>query len=66
MLSATLRRMILVGLQVIDFHKEERRLEDAFIDMLGRMDQEAGDALPPLPPEAAATPDTGESALVQA
>lgn len=59
-IAATLRRMILDGLPVTDFHKEERRLEDAFIDMLGRMEQEAGAVLPPappppLPPEAAAT-----------
>jgi ABC-2 type transport system ATP-binding protein len=62
-IAATLRRMILDGLPVIDFHKEERRLEDAFIDMLGRMDQ--GQAAgsnsppvipPPLPPQPSYSP----------
>jgi ABC-2 type transport system ATP-binding protein len=38
-LAGVLRRMITDGLQVTDFHREERRLEDAFIDMLGQIDK---------------------------
>lgn len=38
-LAGVLRRMIADGLQVTDFHREERRLEDAFIDMLGQIDK---------------------------
>jgi ABC-2 type transport system ATP-binding protein len=33
-LAAALRKMILDGIQVIEFRREERRLEDAFVDML--------------------------------
>lgn len=32
--ATTLRRMILDGVPVTDFHRETRRLEDAFVDML--------------------------------
>ena len=31
--------MINDGLEVIEFHREERRLEDAFIDILGGADK---------------------------
>jgi ABC-2 type transport system ATP-binding protein len=41
-ISSILRRMILDGIPVLDFHKEERRLEEAFIDMLGRMNGTPG------------------------
>jgi ABC-2 type transport system ATP-binding protein len=34
-----LRRMIKDGLRVTEFHREERNLEDAFIDMLGRLER---------------------------
>lgn len=33
-IAAALRKMIGDGLTVIDFHREERRLEDAFVDMI--------------------------------
>jgi ABC-2 type transport system ATP-binding protein len=33
-LAASLKKMIQDGLPVIDFHREERRLEDAFVEML--------------------------------
>ena len=33
-LAATLRKMIFDGLAVTDFHRESRKLEDAFVDML--------------------------------
>lgn len=58
--SGVLRRMVLDGLPVIDFHREEIKLEDAFIDILAQLDraQEANGASaqpPPLLP----TPATG-------
>jgi ABC-2 type transport system ATP-binding protein len=37
-LAGVLRRMIADGLPVIEFHHEERKLEDAFIDILGEID----------------------------
>ena len=33
-IAASLRRMIADGVKVVDFHRETRRLEDAFVDML--------------------------------
>ena len=38
-IAGVLRRMINDGLEVIEFHREERRLEDAFIDILGGADK---------------------------
>lgn len=38
LIAAILRRMIQDGLPVVEFHREERNLEDAFIDMLGQLD----------------------------
>lgn len=46
--AGVLRRMIQDGLQVTDYHREERKLEDAFIDMLGQIDRGTFKA-PPLP-----------------
>ncbi|MGB6223322.1 ABC transporter ATP-binding protein [Haloferula sp.] len=37
--AETLARMVKDGLKIVDFHKEQRNLEDAFIDMLGRIDR---------------------------
>jgi len=37
--ATTLASLIRDGLQVTEFHREERNLEDAFIDILGRLDQ---------------------------
>ncbi|HEY5894015.1 MAG TPA: ABC transporter ATP-binding protein [Chthoniobacterales bacterium] len=34
--AACLRQMVADGLPVLDFHREERRLEDAFVDILKR------------------------------
>jgi ABC-2 type transport system ATP-binding protein len=48
-LAGVLRRMIQDGLPVLDYHREERRLEDAFIDMLGQIDRNTFKA--PLPGE---------------
>ena len=39
-LAAALRKMILDGIQVIEFRREERRLEDAFVEMLKAPRQE--------------------------
>lgn len=36
-LTATLRRMLNDGLPVVDFHREARRLEDAFVDILKKV-----------------------------
>jgi ABC-2 type transport system ATP-binding protein len=46
--AATLRRMIADGLPVTDFHRESRKLEDAFVDILKQI-APAG-VPPPLPP----------------
>jgi ABC-2 type transport system ATP-binding protein len=42
--------MIKDGIKVVEFHKEQRNLEDAFIDMLGRIDRGEG-ALPVTAPK---------------
>jgi ABC-2 type transport system ATP-binding protein len=45
-----LARMIKDGLRVTEFHREQRNLEDAFIDILGRLDAgQPAVAPPPLP-----------------
>ncbi|MGH8045974.1 MAG: ABC transporter ATP-binding protein [Chthoniobacterales bacterium] len=36
-IAGQLRRMILDGVQVVDFHRETRKLEDAFVDMLKKV-----------------------------
>lgn len=38
-IAGVLKRMVVDGLAVTDFHREERRLEDAFIDLLGQIDK---------------------------
>ena len=43
-IAGVLRRMISDGLPVVEFHQEQQNLEDAFIDMLGRL--ESGQVLP--------------------
>lgn len=51
--ALVLQRMVKDGLLVSEFHKEQRNLEDAFIDMIGQI--ESGNAPmspPPLPPAA--------------
>ena len=39
-ISLVLRRMITDGIPVVEFHQEERKLEDAFIEILGALDSE--------------------------
>ena len=54
-----LGRMVKDGLQIHEFHKEQRNLEDAFIDMLGRIDRgETAMEETPLPSEPAFTPSS--------
>ena len=56
--AEVLARMIKDGIKVVEFHKEQRNLEDAFMDMLGRLDR-GGGALPaaaPKPAQPAFTP----------
>lgn len=58
-IAGVLRRMITDGLPVVEFHQEQQNLEDAFIDMLGRI--EAGQvvplpAVPPVPGQAPPPP----------
>jgi ABC-2 type transport system ATP-binding protein len=46
--SACLRKMIADGLPVSDFHRETRKLEDAFVEILKQVEPRRG-APPPLP-----------------
>jgi ABC-2 type transport system ATP-binding protein len=59
-----LARMVKDQLRIIEFHREQRNLEDAFIDILGRIDsgQEAlapPQLPPPLPPPNGGLVDRG-------
>jgi len=47
-LAALLKRMIGDGLAVTDFHRESRKLEDAFVDMIKKVEPSRG-LPPPLP-----------------
>jgi ABC-2 type transport system ATP-binding protein len=40
-IAGDLKRMIADGLLIMYFHREERRLEDAFIDLLGQIDKDS-------------------------
>ncbi len=51
--AGVLRRMIHDGLAVTEFHQEQQNLEDAFIDMLGRI--ESGEVVP-MPARTGRTP----------
>lgn len=50
-IAGVLRKLVIDGIPITDFHREERNLEDAFIDMLGRIEkgQQAVSSPPPLP-----------------
>ena len=50
--SSVLASMIKDGLQVIEFHKEQRNLEDAFIDMVDNLQADAKIQTPPAMPTA--------------
>jgi len=55
--AMVLQRMIKDGLSVTEFHKEQRNLEDAFIDILGQIEGGKSPQItpPPLPSMAAVT-----------
>jgi ABC-2 type transport system ATP-binding protein len=48
--SDILARMIKDGLRITEFHREQRNLEDAFIDMIGKIDRGEVQALKSTPP----------------
>ena len=48
-LAEELRRMVLDGIAVTDFHRQERRLEEVFVDVLRQTKATALAAQPPLP-----------------
>lgn len=43
-IAGVLRRLVLDGIPVVEFHREERKLEDAFIEILGEMENGGGPA----------------------
>lgn len=43
-ITAGLKKMLLDGLPVIEFRREERKLEDAFVDMLKEISKDGGEA----------------------
>ncbi|MGC4017174.1 MAG: ABC transporter ATP-binding protein [Luteolibacter sp.] len=53
-----LARMVKDGLRVVEYHREQRNLEDAFIDILGRIERGEKNVIapPPMPEPAAAAP----------
>jgi ABC-2 type transport system ATP-binding protein len=53
-LAAQLRRMVLDGVAVADFHRQQRRLEEVFVDVLKSQQAQAA-ALPLVPPPLPAT-----------
>jgi ABC-2 type transport system ATP-binding protein len=61
-IAGVLRRMVQEGIPVIEFHREERNLEDAFIDILGKL--ESGQPAVKPPPLPATVPVPRESAEV--
>jgi len=49
-LGVLLRRAVTDGIQVCDFHRLERRLEDAFVDVLKRSNESSSATPPPFQP----------------
>jgi ABC-2 type transport system ATP-binding protein len=47
-LAALLKRMIADGIEVTDFHRESRKLEDAFVDMIKKVEPSRNEP-PPVP-----------------
>lgn len=70
-IAEVLRRMVADGLPVIEFHREERNLEDAFIHILGEIERGnptpvTGDAAPaggPASPPPIPAPPSGDAPL---
>jgi ABC-2 type transport system ATP-binding protein len=59
--AGVLARMVRDQLRVVEFHREQRNLEDAFIDLLGKLELEQSTSTPPpLPP--ATTPGDSPAA----
>ena len=56
-IASVLRRMITDGLPVLEFHQEQQNLEDAFIDMLGRIESGQVLPLPSAPPVPGQAPE---------
>jgi ABC-2 type transport system ATP-binding protein len=50
-LNQLLRRAITEGIPVTDFHRLERRLEDAFVDVLRKSNSGLPLGIPPIPPQ---------------
>jgi ABC-2 type transport system ATP-binding protein len=55
--------MVKDGMKICEFHREERNLEDAFIDMLGKIERGdiAGTTPPPMPETKAFNPPSNPS-----
>ena len=49
-LAATLKKMIAEGVAVTEFHRESRKLEDAFVELLKKLQPSSTATPPPLPP----------------
>ena len=54
-----LSRMVREGVRVIEFHREQRNLEDAFIDILGKIEKGEPGLIPPPQPTAPAPATPG-------
>ncbi len=66
--AGVLRRAVVDGVPVVDWHREERRLEDAFIDILGEIEKGTLSTLvppgpPPVPQLGTPSPWRGELTL---
>lgn len=59
-IAGILNRMINDGLKVIEFHREERKLEDAFIDILGEIEAKESTP-PPIKRDSNASPPTASN-----
>lgn len=60
--AEVLARMVRDRLRVTEFHREQRNLEDAFIDMLGKLELENSSATPPPLPGTDATSESPPTA----
>ena len=58
--AAALSRMVRDGLDVIEFHREQRNLEDAFIDIVERLERGESAVPPPIPQAAQNPPQPAE------
>lgn len=56
LLAAALRNLLAAGIEVVEFRREERRLEDAFVEMLRKVDG-GGPPAWPTPPTAPTPPE---------